>query len=168
MKQLIILIPLLMTLFSCSPMVHEMEDKQAYDDIKAEYDMESQFKSDTQYAELDEKFEAFVNDYPWSSYLDNVYYYWGRLHQERAEKRKGDLKIDSYRHSMKIFEKINNKNGFWDEALYRIAESLDELHQNGDDVELDEVIAAYEYACEVAPQSKNGAKSKERIKELKK
>lgn len=167
MKQLVLLIPLLI-LFSCSPIVHEMEDKQTYDDIIEEYKTESEFKSDEQYAELDKKFEAFVNDYPWSSYIDNVYYYWGRLHQERAEKQKGDLRISSYRHSMKIFEKINNKNGFWDESLYRIAESLDELYQNGDDVEIEEVITAYEYACKVAPKSKNGTKSKERIKELKK
>lgn len=164
MKTLLITVALL--LVSCSPIVHEMEDKQAYDKAKAMYDQEKTFSSDSEYEEVEELLAAFLNEYEYSSYWDNAAYYYGRLLQEWAEKKTGDLKLDKYESSLEQFRAITAKSSLYDESLYRIAESLDEMHQAGGEVSVDEVVEAYEKVYTVSPKSKNGMKAENRIQEL--
>ncbi len=150
----------------CAPIVHDMPDKRAYDELKEEYDLEKGFTSDEQYSSLDRKFNAFSNDYEGSSYRDNADYYHGRLFQEWAETKTGNEKNEKYEKALEIFRKINDKSSYLDEALYRIAETLDELHKNGDDIDLEFLISSYDGVVQISPKSTNGIKAAKRLKEL--
>ncbi len=153
---------------SCEPMIHEMPDKKAYDEIKTTYDTESTFEADSQYQELDEQFESFLSDYSYSSYVDNISYYWGRLNQEWAEQKIGESKIEKYEKALGIFRGLDSRSSYVDESLYRIAESLYELKKAGSDIEAEEVISAYESFLSMSPNSSNADRATKKIEELQK
>ena len=155
----------------CAPQEFQMTDSKAYMELSSTYDSIGSFKNEEQFVDLDRRFTDFENQYQWSSYLDNGYYYHGRLFQEWGDEYKnsaGDsLKADKHRTAMSNFEKIENGFGYYDESLYRIAQSMDTLLRMGNQgYDTASVIKAYKRAEAVAPNSTYGLKATKRIGEL--
>ncbi len=153
MKRLIAL--LFGLLLSCSPIVHEMPDKQAYDSLMAQYDSRTGY-SEFEYEELDDEFGRFSDDYSFSSYCDNTVYYRGRINQHWAEELTGEDVIDQLDRALLFFRKLDDKSGQYVDGLSRIGEVLDRQAELGADISKEQLIAAYQAVVDISPKSTKG------------
>jgi len=153
-------------LLGCAPIVYEMPDKQHYNDAKLRYDSLSKTSPDSLYEQCDDMFGELIDEFPASSYRDNAHYYRGRLYQKWTDVAESSYSTDELLITgIPHFKKIQSNEPFYNEALYRIAQSFDDLYEL-DNVDIEVVIAAYEKALSVSPNGSESDKISNRLEEL--
>ncbi len=166
MKIIISVLVACILLVGCSPIVKDMPDKQRYSDVKEQYDSLGSMSHDSLYEQCNSRFGELIDEFPASSYRDNAHYYRGRLLRNWARA------TNSYRSSDELlfigigyFNMIQSNEPFYNEALYWIAKSFNDLYEL-DEVEIEEVISAYEKAKSVSPQGSKSFEITIRLEEL--
>ncbi len=165
---MIISIPILIIfiLVGCAPITQDMPDKQNYNDIKMTYDSIGTSSPDSLYERCDREFGDFLNRYPESSYRDNALYYRGLLNRDWCDSRVKEVSSeDLLEMSIRYSQMIQSNEGMYNEALYLIAESYDELYKLGQ-VDLEIAVSAYENVQTSFPNSSKSKKITERLEEL--
>ncbi len=163
-----ILIPVLVAfiLVSCSPIIQDMPDKQNYNDAKLTYDSIEKTSPDSLYERCNNDFGNFLDRYPESSYRDNALYYRGRLNQKWSDSNVKEVSSeDVLENGIRYFQMIQNNESFYNEALYRIANSYDELYQL-DLVDIELVISSYKNVLDTFPNGSNRMDVIKRLEEL--
>lgn len=97
----ILIISIMFIMGACTtPYQVDTEDIVMYEEIYNDY-----YKAD-QFEEAIEKFKALIDEYPWSSKVDNSWYYIGRSYEE----------LDDSSNAIDAFEKVPEKSPQYDEA----------------------------------------------------
>ena len=115
----------LILLISCSPVNVKSDDVKAFDDAFYVYNT----KKD--YSRAIDLFERIIDDYPWSSKLDNSQYYLGRSHMKLAPTLLPDTlsTISEFKSAINAFLSINSKSSKYDEGQQQIVVCQEKILQ---------------------------------------
>jgi TolA-binding protein len=140
---------------SCSPVEIASEDEVAFDHAFAVYNGRND------YPEAIRLLSAFIRDYPYSEKIDNSQLYLGKAYMKHADQLADpSTQIAMLREATNAFEAIDSRSPQYVEALYRLAESLEERLLLGDaSVTTAMVIEAYEVVSRKYPSSEYAAEA---------
>lgn len=157
MKNVVRLLGGLALLYGClNPVDVDTNDVEKYEDGKSLYTQE-------RYNEAVVAFKYVVDEYPWSSKVDNSLEYWGKSLLELNEDSQSLALYDS---AISVFSQIPSKSSGYVEALYYEGKILREIYENVESIERDSAVKKLYAVYEKYPKNSYAVKSVEEIVSL--
>lgn len=147
---------LLFTVGCVNPTSVATDDVKKYDEGKALYDS-------SEYRAAIAEFSAVVNDFPWSSKVDNSLEYWGKSLRNLADSDENRSLYDS---AFTIFMKIPEKSSGYVEAQYYAGITLYDIYELDKGVGRDSVVTHLYGVHTSWPKNSYAKKSIEQIVSL--